>query len=85
MQNHRIALVTGANQGVALQVATELVANGLTVLVGSRSFERRQAAAASIGVGSKIAIRNHFFSGEYGISERFQRGLLHCSASSTNT
>lgn len=36
----RIALVTGANQGVGRQVAKELVANGLTVLVGSRNFER---------------------------------------------
>ena len=33
MQDKRIALVTGANQGVGLQVAKELVANGLTVLV----------------------------------------------------
>ena len=29
MQDKRIALVTGANQGVGLQVAKELVANGL--------------------------------------------------------
>jgi len=34
MPEKRIALVTGANQGVGLQVAKELVANGLTVLVG---------------------------------------------------
>ena len=49
MQDKRIALVTGANQGVGLQVAKELVANGLTVLVGSRSFERGEAAAKEIG------------------------------------
>jgi NAD(P)-dependent dehydrogenase (short-subunit alcohol dehydrogenase family) len=30
MQVKRIALVTGANQGVGLQVAKELVAHGLT-------------------------------------------------------
>ena len=35
MQDKRIALVTGANQGVGRQVAKELVANGLTVPVGS--------------------------------------------------
>jgi NAD(P)-dependent dehydrogenase (short-subunit alcohol dehydrogenase family) len=40
MQDKRIALVTGANQGVGLQVAKELVANGLTVFVGSRNLER---------------------------------------------
>ncbi|MCX6049757.1 MAG: SDR family NAD(P)-dependent oxidoreductase, partial [Chloroflexi bacterium] len=36
MQDKRVALITGANQGVGLQVAKELVAHGLTVLVGSR-------------------------------------------------
>jgi NAD(P)-dependent dehydrogenase (short-subunit alcohol dehydrogenase family) len=52
MQNNRIALVTGANQGVGFQVAKELVANGLTVLVGSRNFERGEAAAKEIGAGA---------------------------------
>ena len=52
MQNKRVALVTGANQGVGLQVAKELVANGLTVLVGSRNFERGKAAAKEIGPGA---------------------------------
>jgi NAD(P)-dependent dehydrogenase (short-subunit alcohol dehydrogenase family) len=52
MPDKRIALVTGANQGVGLQVAKELVANGLTVLVGSRSFERGEAAAREIGAGA---------------------------------
>jgi NAD(P)-dependent dehydrogenase (short-subunit alcohol dehydrogenase family) len=48
----RIALVTGANQGVGLQVAKELVANGVIVLVGSRSFERGEVAAKEIGAGA---------------------------------
>jgi NAD(P)-dependent dehydrogenase (short-subunit alcohol dehydrogenase family) len=48
----RIALVTGANQGVGLQVAKELVANGVTVLVGSRNFDRGEAAAREIGAGA---------------------------------
>ena len=52
MQDKRIALVTGANQGVGLQVAKELVANGVTVLVGSRKFERGEAAAKEIGPGA---------------------------------
>ena len=52
MQNKRLALVTGANQGVGLQVAKELVANGVTVLVGSRNFERGEAAAKEIGPGA---------------------------------
>src|ERR1700752_3004660 len=52
MQDKRIALVAGAKQGVGLQVAKELVANGLTVLVGSRNFERGEAAAKEIGPGA---------------------------------
>jgi NAD(P)-dependent dehydrogenase (short-subunit alcohol dehydrogenase family) len=56
MQNKRVALITGANQGVGLQVAKELVAKGLTVLVGSRSFERGEAAAKAIGPGA-IAVQ----------------------------
>jgi NAD(P)-dependent dehydrogenase (short-subunit alcohol dehydrogenase family) len=47
-----IALVTGANQGVGLRVAKELVANGVTVLVGSRNFERGETAAKEIGPGA---------------------------------
>ena len=52
----RIALVTGANQGVGLQVAKELAVNGVTVLVGSRSLQRGEAAAKEIGAGA-IAIQ----------------------------
>jgi NAD(P)-dependent dehydrogenase (short-subunit alcohol dehydrogenase family) len=52
MSNQRIALITGANQGVGLQVAKELVANGVTVFVGSRNFARGEAAANEIGQGA---------------------------------
>jgi NAD(P)-dependent dehydrogenase (short-subunit alcohol dehydrogenase family) len=52
MVEKRIALVTGANQGVGLQVAKELVANGVTVYIGSRNLERGEAAAAEIGAGA---------------------------------
>jgi NAD(P)-dependent dehydrogenase (short-subunit alcohol dehydrogenase family) len=48
----RIALVTGANQGVGFQVAKELVAHGVTVLLGSRDVARGEAAAAQIGPGA---------------------------------
>ncbi len=43
------ALVTGANQGIGLQIAKDLVAHGFTVLVGSRNLERGEAAAREIG------------------------------------
>jgi NAD(P)-dependent dehydrogenase (short-subunit alcohol dehydrogenase family) len=52
MPDKRVALVTGANQGVGLQVAKELVANGLTVLVGSRNLERGELAEKEIGPGA---------------------------------
>jgi NAD(P)-dependent dehydrogenase (short-subunit alcohol dehydrogenase family) len=52
MTENRVALVTGANQGVGFQVAKELVANGHTVFVGSRSVERGESAAKQIGSGA---------------------------------
>ena len=56
MQDRRVALVTGANQGIGFQIAKDLVANGFTVLVGSRNFDRGGIAARQIGE-SAIAIR----------------------------
>src|SRR5690349_18077915 len=47
-ENSRIALVTGANQGIGLQIAKDLAAKGLTVLLASRNLERGKAAAQTI-------------------------------------
>jgi NAD(P)-dependent dehydrogenase (short-subunit alcohol dehydrogenase family) len=52
MQDKPVALVTGANQGIGLQIAKDLTAHGLTVLVGSRSLERGEAAAREVGLGA---------------------------------
>jgi NAD(P)-dependent dehydrogenase (short-subunit alcohol dehydrogenase family) len=49
MQDKPVALVTGANQGIGLQIATDLAAHGFTVLVGSRNFARGETAAKEIG------------------------------------
>src|SRR3984957_2726440 len=49
MQDKPVALVTGANQGIGLQIAKDLVAHGFTVLVGSRNLERGLAAAKEVG------------------------------------
>lgn len=54
MSNARIALVTGANQGIGFQVSKELVAHGWTVLVGARDSEKGQAAAGEIGKGAEF-------------------------------
>lgn len=43
-----VALVTGANQGVGLEVATKLAANNVTVFLASRSLARAEAAAKTI-------------------------------------
>jgi NAD(P)-dependent dehydrogenase (short-subunit alcohol dehydrogenase family) len=56
MNKQRIALITGANQGIGFQIAKELVAKGLTVLVGSRNLEKGEAAAKSKG-GTARAIQ----------------------------
>ena len=49
MHNKPVALVTGANQGIGLQIVKDLVAHGFTVLVGSRNLERGEAAAKEVG------------------------------------
>ena len=49
MQDKPVALVTGANQGIGVQIAKDLVGHGFTVLVGSRNLERGEAAAKEIG------------------------------------
>src|ERR1700684_249821 len=49
MHKKPVALVTGANQGIGLQIAKDLVAHGFTVLVGSRHLERGEAAAREVG------------------------------------
>jgi NAD(P)-dependent dehydrogenase (short-subunit alcohol dehydrogenase family) len=48
MQDKPVALVTGANQGIGLQIAKDLAAHAFTVLVGSRNFERGEAAARTV-------------------------------------
>jgi NAD(P)-dependent dehydrogenase (short-subunit alcohol dehydrogenase family) len=49
MQNKPVALVTGANRGIGLQIAKDLAAHGFTVLVGSRNLEHGETAAKSVG------------------------------------
>ena len=49
MQDKPVALVTGANKGIGLQIAKDLAAHGFTVLVGSRNLEHGETAAKSVG------------------------------------
>ena len=48
MHDKRVALITGANQGVGLEVAKQLAARGVTVLVGSRDLARGEQAARTL-------------------------------------
>jgi NAD(P)-dependent dehydrogenase (short-subunit alcohol dehydrogenase family) len=48
MQDKPVALVTGANQGIGLQIAKDLAAKNFTVLVGSRDLARGEQAAKTI-------------------------------------
>src|ERR1700689_5223814 len=48
MQDKPVALVTGANQGIGLQIAKDLAEHGFTVLVGSRNLGRGETAAKTI-------------------------------------
>ncbi|MFB5266851.1 SDR family oxidoreductase [Paenibacillus enshidis] len=53
MQNKPVALVTGANKGIGLQIAKDLAAHGFTVLVGSRNLELGETAAQSVGADAR--------------------------------
>ena len=53
MNETRIALITGANKGIGLQIAKELANHGLAILIGSRDLERGRAAAKEVGRGAR--------------------------------
>jgi NAD(P)-dependent dehydrogenase (short-subunit alcohol dehydrogenase family) len=46
--SHQIALVTGANRGVGLEVCRQLAKNGFTVILGSRDLKKGQDAARAL-------------------------------------
>lgn len=46
--NNKVALITGANKGIGLEIARQLGQNGLTVLVGARDAGRGEEAASTL-------------------------------------
>lgn len=54
-QEARIALVTGANRGIGLEVCAQLAGQGYTVILGTRDREKGAQAAAPL-VGRGLAV-----------------------------
>lgn len=55
MTDSKIVLITGANKGIGKEIARQLGAAGMTVLVGARDPERGEAAAAELREGGADA------------------------------
>ncbi len=48
MNSNQVALITGANKGIGLEIARQLGRQGITVVLGSRNTARGQAAADTL-------------------------------------
>jgi NAD(P)-dependent dehydrogenase (short-subunit alcohol dehydrogenase family) len=53
MKDKPVALVTGANKGIGLQIAKDLAAQGFIVLVGSRNLKQGETAAKSVAADAR--------------------------------
>ncbi|MGH3375335.1 MAG: SDR family oxidoreductase [Actinoallomurus sp.] len=51
----KVALVTGANKGIGLEIVAQLAGLGMTVLLGARDQERREKAVAELAERGLIA------------------------------
>jgi NAD(P)-dependent dehydrogenase (short-subunit alcohol dehydrogenase family) len=51
MENERVALVSGGNRGIGLEVCRQLAERGITVVMGSRDAEQGREAAAGLPDG----------------------------------
>jgi NAD(P)-dependent dehydrogenase (short-subunit alcohol dehydrogenase family) len=51
MENGRVALVSGGNRGIGLEVCRQLAERGITVVMGSRDAEQGREAAAGLPDG----------------------------------
>jgi NAD(P)-dependent dehydrogenase (short-subunit alcohol dehydrogenase family) len=51
MENERVALVSGGNRGIGLEVCRQLAGRGITVVMGSRDAEQGRAAATELPDG----------------------------------
>jgi len=53
----RVAIVTGANRGIGLEVTRQLADLGYTVVLGSRDLGKGEAAAKKLQVGDRVMAR----------------------------
>jgi len=53
----RVAIVTGANRGIGLEVTRQLADLGYTVVLGSRDLGKGEAAARKLKVGDRVLAR----------------------------
>lgn len=57
-EESRVALVTGANRGIGLEVVRQLADRGMTVILGSRDLSKGEAAAKGLsGEGLSVSSR----------------------------
>ncbi len=54
-ENGRVALVSGGNRGIGLEIVRQLAGRGITVILGSRDEERGRAAAE--GLSGDVVVR----------------------------
>ena len=57
MAQERVAIVTGANRGIGLEVTRQLADLGYTVVLGSRDLGKGEAAAKKLKVGDLVMAR----------------------------
>ncbi|WP_311273336.1 MULTISPECIES: SDR family oxidoreductase [unclassified Rhizobium] len=55
MSNERVALVTGANKGIGLEIARQLAQAGVQVIIGVRDEERGRAAVDDLASQNLVA------------------------------
>jgi NAD(P)-dependent dehydrogenase (short-subunit alcohol dehydrogenase family) len=65
----RIAIVTGANRGIGLEVVRQLAQRDYTVVLGSRDLAKGEAAARRLRMGERVLVRRLDVTDQHAIDE----------------